>query len=68
MIGDRRFDIEGARANGVRAVGVTWGFGSREELIEAGADAIVSRPEELLGVLSGEDAATGASTRADCSA
>lgn len=28
MIGDRHFDIEGARANGVRAIGAAWGFGS----------------------------------------
>jgi phosphoglycolate phosphatase len=40
MIGDRHFDIEGARANGVRALGVGWGFGSRDELVAAGAEAI----------------------------
>ncbi|UXI68910.1 HAD hydrolase-like protein [Tahibacter amnicola] len=51
MIGDRYFDIEGARANGVRAVGVTWGFGSREELKGAGADAVVSHPSELAPAL-----------------
>ena len=44
MVGDRRYDIEGARANGMRSVGVTWGFGSRRELEDAGADAIVDRP------------------------
>ena len=47
MIGDRYFDIEGARANGVRALGVAWGFGSVEELREAGADAIAANPLEL---------------------
>jgi phosphoglycolate phosphatase len=51
MIGDRHFDIEGARANGVRALGVGWGFGSREELQEAGADAIAASPAELLALL-----------------
>ena len=51
MIGDRHFDIEGARANEVRALGVDWGFGSRDELREAGADAIATRPEELLSLL-----------------
>lgn len=40
MIGDRRHDIIAAHANGIRAVGVTWGFGSLDELREAGADAI----------------------------
>jgi len=51
MIGDRHFDIEGARANGVRAIGVGWGFGSHEELRDAGADAIAATPAELPGLL-----------------
>jgi phosphoglycolate phosphatase len=51
MIGDRSFDIEGARANGVRGVGVTWGFGGIDELRAAGADAIAGSPRELLGLL-----------------
>jgi len=52
MVGDRHFDIEGARANGVRAIGVGWGFGSREELRDAGADAIATTPQELPALLS----------------
>lgn len=51
MIGDRRFDIEGARANGVRPIGVAWGFGSREELVEAGADTIADDPMQLQALL-----------------
>lgn len=51
MVGDRHFDIEGARANGVHAVGVTWGFGSEQELRDAGADAIVENAGELVEVL-----------------
>ncbi len=51
MIGDRHFDIEGARANDVRAIGVSWGFGSVDELRDAGADVIVHAPSELVGVL-----------------
>ena len=47
MIGDRRFDIEGAVANRVRAVGVLWGFGSREELELAGAQALADKPGQL---------------------
>lgn len=47
MIGDRRFDIEGAVANGVPGIGVLWGFGHREELQQAGAQAIVADPQEL---------------------
>lgn len=51
MVGDRHFDIEGARANGVRAIGAGWGFGSREELLEAGADAIAQTPALLVPLL-----------------
>jgi phosphoglycolate phosphatase len=47
MIGDREHDVIAARANGVRSIGVTWGFGSREELERAGAHVIVDSPEEL---------------------
>jgi phosphoglycolate phosphatase len=51
MIGDRHFDIDGARANGVHAIGVGWGFGSIEELRTAGADAIVHAPIDLIELL-----------------
>lgn len=51
MIGDRHFDIDGARANGVPAIGVSWGFGNIEELLAAGADAIVHAPAELSRLL-----------------
>lgn len=44
MIGDRRFDIEAALANGTHSIGVTWGFGDRAELEEAGASLIVDHP------------------------
>jgi len=37
MLGDRRHDVEGARANGVRSLGVTYGYGDRAELEAAGA-------------------------------
>ncbi|SFS08037.1 phosphoglycolate phosphatase [Dyella sp. OK004] len=47
MIGDRHFDIDGAVANRVRGFGVLWGFGSREELEQAGAHALASDPEHL---------------------
>lgn len=52
MIGDRHFDIRGAVDNGVRAIGVTWGFGSREELDEAGAHDVVDTPAQLADALS----------------
>ena len=47
MIGDRKFDVEGARALGVESVGVTYGYGSKEELKEAKKDYIVQSVEEL---------------------
>lgn len=47
MIGDRKFDVEGARAVGVESVGVSFGYGSMEELMEAHADYIVRSVEEL---------------------
>ena len=47
MIGDRRFDVEGARAQGIESVGVTYGYGSMEELKAARADYIVRSVEEL---------------------
>lgn len=47
MIGDRRFDVEGAKAAGVDSVGVTYGYGDMEELREAKADYIVRSVEEL---------------------
>ena len=47
MIGDRSYDIVGATANGMYAVGVTYGYGSTSELRDAGANDIVSSPAEL---------------------
>ncbi|MET0937010.1 MAG: HAD hydrolase-like protein [Luteibacter sp.] len=48
MIGDRLFDMEGAVANGVRGIGVLWGFGDRDELEKAGAWKIASRPSDIV--------------------
>ncbi|WP_029604624.1 HAD hydrolase-like protein [Kozakia baliensis] len=47
MIGDRRFDINGAHANKLRTVGVLWGYGGEKELTEAGADVLVAEPQDL---------------------
>jgi phosphoglycolate phosphatase len=48
MVGDRRHDVEGAHANGLSAVGVLWGYGSRAELQEAGADVLVESVPDLV--------------------
>ncbi len=47
MIGDRKHDAIGAKANGIATIGVTWGYGSREELLDAGAACLVDAPHEL---------------------
>lgn len=47
MIGDRCYDVEGARSVGLESVGVTYGYGDMEELKEARADYIVRSVEEL---------------------
>lgn len=47
MIGDRSVDIASAKANGLRSVGVLWGFGDLAELQGAGADLILRDPSEL---------------------
>jgi phosphoglycolate phosphatase len=52
MVGDRSFDIAGARAHGLRSIGVLWGIGDEAELREAGADALAETPAELLELLS----------------
>jgi phosphoglycolate phosphatase len=54
MLGDRRHDVEGARANGLRSLGVTYGYGDREELSAAGATWICDDLREALRVLDAE--------------
>lgn len=48
MVGDREHDILGAKANGLEAIGVLYGYGSREELETAGAKAIAETPMDIL--------------------
>ncbi len=50
MVGDRKFDMIGARNNRLGALGALWGYGGEAELREAGADALVARPEDLANV------------------
>jgi phosphoglycolate phosphatase len=44
-------DVVGAKANGVFAVGVLWGYGSREELVAAGAEMLCESPATLCSTL-----------------
>jgi len=48
MIGDRSHDMIGARNNGMMAVGVLYGYGSEEELLDAGAHYVCPTPQRLL--------------------
>lgn len=48
VIGDAVYDMQMAKAAGARAIGVSWGYASIEALREAGADAIVDHPSQLL--------------------
>ncbi len=47
MVGDRRHDIEGAKANGIRGIGVLYGYGSAEELSAAGARRLCEAPRDI---------------------
>lgn len=52
MVGDREHDVIGAKKNGMAAIGVLYGYGTREELCAAGADGIAADPLDLLPLLS----------------
>jgi phosphoglycolate phosphatase len=47
MVGDRKFDILGAKDNQLKSIGVLYGFGDRQELAEAGADLLVEKALEI---------------------
>ena len=47
MIGDTEFDVLGAAAHGIPTIGVSWGYGKAEAMIEAGAIAIANTVDEL---------------------
>ena len=51
MAGDSRYDIIGAKEAGCASIGVTYGYGTREELIENGADYLVDAPLEMKKIL-----------------
>lgn len=47
MVGDRHFDLDGAAHHGLPGIEVLWGFGDRDELTAAGADALCGNAAEL---------------------
>ncbi len=52
-IGDTSVDMQTARRAGMRAVGVSWGFRSVDELRSSGAEIVVNRPQQILELLGG---------------
>lgn len=53
MVGDSDVDIHTGHNAGLRACGVTWGFRSRENLVDAGADVLAGTTAELKAVILG---------------
>jgi phosphoglycolate phosphatase len=51
MIGDRSHDMVGAVNNGMKGIGVLYGYGSRDELLEAGAHHVCATPGAILGCI-----------------
>ena len=51
MVGDRHHDVIAAKEAGIECVGVTYGYGSKEELMEAGASHIARSPKEVAKLL-----------------
>ncbi len=51
MVGDTHYDVEGAAAHGIPTIGVSWGYGTVEDMVKAGAKAIACTMEELSALL-----------------
>ncbi len=51
MVGDTAFDVIGAAAHGISTIGVSWGYGTVEDMEKAGAIAIAHTMEELVAIL-----------------
>ena len=51
MVGDTAFDVIGAAAHGIPTIGVSWGYGTVEDMEEAGAKAIAHSMDELADLI-----------------
>lgn len=51
MVGDTAFDVIGAAEHGIPSIGVAWGYGSKEEMLQAGAIAVAETMQQLLSLL-----------------
>ena len=54
MVGDTHYDVEGAAACHIPTIGVDWGYGKTEDMVNAGAVAIARDAQDLLQLLTGE--------------
>ncbi len=54
MVGDRKFDIDGAKGAGIKTIAVLYGFGSREEFIKHGAEYIAETVGDVEKIIFGE--------------
>ena len=54
MVGDTKYDVLGAAEHGIPTVGVTWGYGLKSEMVEAGAVATVDTTAQLLLYFDGQ--------------
>lgn len=50
-VGDESRDVEAAKVAGIKIIGVSWGYEARENLVKAGADFVIDKPEELERIL-----------------
>jgi len=51
MVGDTKFDVIGAKAHGIPCIGVSWGYGTATEMLDAGAYAIAETIDQLRQLL-----------------
>ena len=51
MVGDRKFDVIGAHELGIKCIGVLFGYGSKEELVESGADYLAGTAKEVADII-----------------
>ena len=51
MVGDRMFDMQGAVETGIPSIGVLYGYGDRQELINAGATLLADTPADVVKLL-----------------
>ena len=55
MIGDTKYDMLGAAETGLKSIGVTYGYGSLSELMDAGACHLCEKPSEIFDLLSARE-------------